>query len=515
MNRRNFLLSTVLTSLHSKTPSLLRQLGNQAASDAESLRLKLMNDVLRPQYHLLPLAGFVGDPCAPRYYQGQYHVFFHGSYGGRGWQHGISPDLVHWRHMPIALSPTDGSYDGYGTFTGSVLPSVEGTSIIYTGTTKVPTEQETIRNEGIREVQCIATTNDSDLRTWHKLPQPVIEHPPEGMKVTGFRDPFSWKEGDTWYLGVGSGVSQVGGMVLLYRSKDARHWEYLHPLAQGVWNGQFFSNPVPSGEMWECPDFFALGDKHVLLYSTEGKAVWETGTFDRNELRFHSERKGVLDHGAYYAPKSMLDAKGRRILWGWVQETRSREETNAAGWSGCISLPRVLSVGQDNELQIQIAPEIDSLRRNTVEIKAPHSAAELDRALGGLALPGRAGEVSFTFHPGERSCGLQLEIGQGENASRLLSVIYQVDVTGARSVSVGDRSIPLGNDMTVVCEARLWIDGSVFELHLNSRHALTARSYGMPSDSGPLRMRWIGDPVTLRSFSASEMTPISTDRLTS
>ena len=83
--------------------------------------------------------------------------------------------------------------------------------------------------------------------------------PPAGLQVTGFRDPCPWKDGDTWYLGVGSGFNKIGGAVLLYTSPDGRNWSYLHPLAQGKWNGSSKINPVDTGEMWECPDFFPLG----------------------------------------------------------------------------------------------------------------------------------------------------------------------------------------------------------------------------------------------------------------
>jgi beta-fructofuranosidase len=228
--------------------------------------------------------------------------------------------------------------------------------------TKVSKERETIRNEGLREVQCIATSMDPDLRTWRKLDKPVIEAPPAGAKIVGFRDPFSWKDEDTWYAGVGSGFEHQGGVVLLYRSKDARNWEYLHPLAEGTWNGQLVSNPGGSGEMWECPDFFPLGDKHVLIHSTAHNVYWDVGVFDKRELRFHSEKTGLLDHGAYYAPRSMLDGKNRRILWGWVQETRPPEESKAAGWASAMSLPRVLTLGSGNELQMEVPPEFASPR---------------------------------------------------------------------------------------------------------------------------------------------------------
>jgi beta-fructofuranosidase len=417
--------------------------------------------------------------------------------------------------MPIALTPTDGSYDAYGTFTGSVLPSGEGASIVYTGVTKVGTAGETIRNEGLREQQCIATTSDPDLRAFHKLAAPVIEHPPQGMKVTGFRDPFAWKDGDTWYMGVGSGVSGVGGMVLLYRSNDARLWEYLHPLAQGVWNGQSFSNPVPSGEMWECPDFFALGDRFVLLYSTEGKTIWEVGTFDRQELRFHSELKGVLDHGAYYAPKSMPDPKGRRILWAWVQETRPREETVAAGWAGCMSLPRVLSIGANGALQINIAEELDILRTHTIEIVTKKNSDELHRALQAIRLPGRAGQIRYSFMAAEEPCGLDLYLGEAKESAPLLSISYKATPSGERMLMVGDKSVPLTPGANRRSEVTLWVDGSVVELIADRRHAVTVRTYAQAASAQPIRLSWSGDPKALIHLSASEVRPISADRLTS
>ena len=112
--------------------------------------------------------------------------------------------------------PTPGSYDAFGCFTGSVLPGAEVPTILYTGVTKSSTG--TIRGEGLREVQCLATSPDPDLRTWKKLDKPVLEGPPPGLQVTGFRDPCPWKDGDSWYMVVGSGFNKVGGAVLLYTS---------------------------------------------------------------------------------------------------------------------------------------------------------------------------------------------------------------------------------------------------------------------------------------------------------
>jgi beta-fructofuranosidase len=487
---------------------------NNVSGLTESLRERLRNDPLRPQYHLIPQSGSVGDPCAPRFFNGKYHVFYHNDFGGHGWAHATSADLIHWDHLPFALSPTAGFFDAYGCFTGSVLPGTEIPSVIYAAVTRVPRAQETIRAEGLREVQCIATSTDPDLRSWHKLDQPVID-PPSEMKIVGFRDPFAWKEDGIWYVGVGSGFPQQGGTVLLYRSHDARHFEYVHPLAQGTWNGKSFTNPVGSGEMWECPDFFPLGDKHVLIYSTEYITYWEVGTFDKRALKFYSERKGYLDHGAYYAPKTMLDNQGRRLLWGWVQETRPAAEVRAAGWSGAISLPRVLTLSPQGELQMNVPPEFNSMRRNTVTIRPVQDASEFEASQLQAVIHGRAGEVVCTLKAGESDWSLGLYLGTGPDELPFFKVAKGVNIGETPSIMVGDRTLPLHPDENGDSTLHLWMDGSIIELFVDGKQVITVRTYAAKEGISDIHARWTGDPKSLISMSVSDIIPISNDRMTS
>ena len=496
MNRRIFLVSSgafcaMSGALHAFAQAVL----------PAALREKLMRDPFRPQFHLLPEANWQNDPCAPRYFRGQYHMFFQYNpgaavWGDMHWAHAVSPDLIHWKHLPIALSPTPGSYDAFGCFTGSVLPGAEVPTILYTGVTKSSTE--TIRGEGLREVQCLATSTDADLRTWKKLDKPVLEGPPPGLQVTGFRDPCPWKDGDRWYMVVGSGFTKVGGTVLLYTSRDGRNWTYLHPLAQGKWNGSTKINPVATGEMWECPDFFPLGDKHVLLYSTEGMVYWEVGSFDKSDLRFHSETKGLLDHGSYYAMKSMVDAKGRRILWGWVQETRTPDECRAAGWAGAMALPRVLSLGADNTLRMDVPPEFASLRKNTRKVEAAQT----------VPVENRAAEIVLSFKAGESACGLELRAG----GTPLFAIRY-AGGAGAPSVSVGGKNLLLSPDQDGVSTIHLWMDGSIIETFVDRKEAMTARCF-TPSPAG-VQVVWTGAADAVKNLTVSGVTPISNDRLTS
>jgi beta-fructofuranosidase len=332
-----------------------------------------------------------------------------------------------------------------------------------------PPDQATIRDgsDKLRETQLLAVAEDDKLLHWKKADKPVIPSPPPGMMVTGFRDPCPWREGDTWYVGIGSGEREVGGCVLLYRSKDLRHWEFLHKLAQGKPNGKVAVNPCDSGEMWECPDFFALDGHHVLLYSSENKVFWTTGEYDTHKHLYFPLKTGVLDHdAAYYAPKSFVAPDGRRILWGWLREMRPEAQFSAAGWSGTMSLPRVLGVNRDGYLEMSPAAECEKLRGDaqTVSVTSPEpSRIKLDTLRREIRIPLGAGSSKFT---------LSLHT-DGAKAWELV-----VDVPG-RTITSGDISVPLPQPPWTNDALRIFLDASVIETFIVGREAFTSRVYNV------------------------------------
>jgi len=509
-SRRRFLAN--LMGAHvaaAAAPGLLRAF---EFSGSDELAARLAADPLRPQFHLLPAKNWMNDPNGPIYWKGMYHMFFQYNpgaavWGDMHWAHAVSPDMIHWKHLPVALAPTPGWDDSEGCFTGSAVDDHGTATFLYTGVKSVPPERATLRDghSDFREVQCLATSNDPQLRTWTKWKTPVIE-PPADPLLTGFRDPFLWRDGNTWYLGVGSGIRKQGGRVLLYRSKDLRQWEYLHPLASGKWTERENLNPVDSGEMWECPDFFQLGKKHVLLYSTAGKVAWETGELDRKELIFHPERNGVLDHGAYYAQKTQLDRKANRILWGWIPEKRADSELVRAGWAGSMALPRLLSLDAQGDLEMRVAEVAHSLRgKQLLNLTAKDSVSERATMLRKLRIENLSGELCWT------------------NAAKAFA-ITMADATGAwwklKVSSAGPTMTLQVNDKTLEIPApggqlhcHLVLDASVAEFFCNDLHVVTSRIYRKPD--GPLSVNISeSDLPALHNLTAWSIRPISADRLT-
>jgi beta-fructofuranosidase len=111
------------------------------------------------------------------------------------------------------------------------------------------------------------------LKAWTKLDTPVIAEPPAGMQVNGFCDPFPWRRDDWWYMVLGAGVASRVVVVLLYKSRDLHNWEFLHVLAGRNEDTEYRFEPYNPWEVWEWPELFALEGKHVLIFSTGGRAT--------------------------------------------------------------------------------------------------------------------------------------------------------------------------------------------------------------------------------------------------
>jgi beta-fructofuranosidase len=508
-NRREFLRALGGAGACASIPGAFLQ--------SETLRQRLAADPLRPQFHLLPAQNWMNDPNGPIYWKGSYHMFFQYNpyaavWGDMHWAHAVSPDMIHWRHLPVALAPTPRWDDAEGCFTGSAVNDRGTATVVYTGVKAVASERATLRDgvHNFREVQCLATSSDPELRTWNKWKEPILQ-PPEDPLLTGFRDPFLWQDGPRWFLGVGSGQRRQGGRVLLYRSFNLRDWQYLHPLISGNCTRRDSFNPVDSGEMWECPDFFPLDGKHVLLYSTAGQVIWETGELDSKELLFHSQKRGVLDHGAYYAQKTQLDAKGNRILWGWIPETRPEAEFSAAGWAGCMALPRVLSLDPDGGLEMRFAPGIQSLRAKSFMIPPFENhalSASITGALEDIRIENLAGEFRWNTKSPRSTITLQ------DRSGPCWSVGAEPSGTSTVKLSVNGKTaeVPIGSQQRF--SFHLLLDASVAEFICNAKHAFSTRIYRRPD--GPLKISVSdSDLAQLDVLEAWQLRPISSDRLTS
>ena len=80
------------------------------------------------------------------------------------------------------------------------------------------------------------------------------------------------------------------------------------------------------------------------------------------------------------------------------------------------------------------------------------------------------------------------------------------------SVDGKDLALALGDRDPV--EIHLYIDGSVIELFVNKQGAHTKRFYYEGSRERDVRLKWVGDPLSIEGLSVWQLSPVSADRLT-
>ncbi|MDW8322006.1 MAG: glycoside hydrolase family 32 protein [Armatimonadota bacterium] len=420
----------------------------------------------RPGYHFLPPAGWMNDPNGLIHFRGEYHLFYQHNPESAVprnivWGHAVSKDLVHWKHLPIALRP-DKPYDKDGVWTGCMVDDEGTPTAVYTGVHP--------------EVQCIATSKD--MLTWQKAPEnPVIASPPPGLQVTGFRDPYVWRNREWWYAVVGSGIRDVGGAILLYRSRDLRRWEYLEPALVG--------EKAKTGEMWECPNLFPLGRKWVLWTSPLplGRVIYFVGAFRNGRLT--PEYQGEMDlGGCFYAPQCFRDARGRRILFGWLWENRPEKMSVEAGWAGVQSLPRQVSLSPDGRLLFEPVAELRQLRRERASLPAQTLRSGEEVAL--KSLTGDRWELRVEIQPQEaQQCGMRLVHTADEGQVTTIAFSQaegKLSIDRTRSsryeeVARDIRSAPFSLKDGEILRLHVFVDRSVLEVYANGHTCLTSRIY--------------------------------------
>ncbi|MBX9399036.1 glycoside hydrolase family 32 protein [Streptomyces sp. TRM72054] len=429
-----------------------------------------------PRFRVRPPANWINDPNGPFRWRGRYHLFYQHNpdapvHADIHWGHVSSPDLVHWEHHPIALTPTPGGPDEAGCWSGCVVDDDGVPTAVYTGVDR--------HHTGLGSI-CLARAADPGLIGWQPLPTPVVAGPPAGEDVTMFRDPFVFRHaGRRWAL-VGAAHADGTPSVLLYDCQDLADWRFAGVLVNG-------DDPVAADAFgdkavgWECPQLCVTpGGEWMLVVSLWDGDPCSTGyltgrlvSVDDDSLAFEARVGGRLDHGRdFYAP-ALLQEADRILMWGWSWEAR---DPRPAGWAGVLTAPRVVDVRPDGTLRVVPAPELELLRAAEPFVTAP----------GRTRLP-EAYDLLVTAAHGLTTVsvsGERLTIGLDPDG-RTATVRYE----DSDPVVV---PLPHGEEPTV----RVLVDGSLYEVFVGDRATVTQRVYRRPGDAAELVVTGAGAVVT-------------------
>ena len=303
----------------------------------------------------------MNDPNGMVYFDGEYHLFYQYNpyanvWGPMHWGHAVSPDLVHWDNLPIALFP-----DRHGTiFSGSAVVDRDDTTGF--GTKESPplvamfTYHDHLAEKLGRtdfQTQGIAYSTNRG-RDWTKYAgNPVIPNP--GSR--DFRDPKL-----IWYAPTHSWIVTlaVHDHVAFYSSPDLKTWTH---------ESDFGRDLGAHGGTWECPDLLDMPDaaaggadagthRAVLLVSINpggpngGSATqYFIGRFDGHRFSAEPQRPGDatahwLDYGTDdYAGSTWSGGKGgdeRQLFLGWMSNWQYGNAVPTTRWRSAMTIPREL-----------------------------------------------------------------------------------------------------------------------------------------------------------------------------
>jgi sucrose-6-phosphate hydrolase SacC (GH32 family) len=332
------------------------------------------SDPLRPQYHYTPYQGWINDPAGLVQWKGKHHLFSQyypdaPFWGPMHWAHAESKDGVHWRELPVALYPrkSDKPGDESGMFTGSAMVHEDELHLVLTNFTDTK-----VHPDAVQETVIVASSKDGvnfelDARN------PVIPGPPTNASAF-FRDPKVFRDptDDSWKLVIGGSTGEVG-QVPLYQSEDPFSWSHVSTM---------YTGDKTTDALWECPNFFPLGDKWVLFYGANALGRYETGSY--NGSVFTSEKRGFLDAGpSSYAMQWYKDESGRNLAITWMGNWPTPKwPSRVNGWAGQQSVTRELFLREDGGLGSRPIEELNSLAAGPTKVLRRQKVSEKHLAIG-------------------------------------------------------------------------------------------------------------------------------------
>ncbi|MBX3445037.1 MAG: glycoside hydrolase family 32 protein [Planctomyces sp.] len=373
----------------------------------------------RPAYHFTPELNWMNDPNGLVFLDGEYHLFYqfnpHGnSWGHMSWGHAVSPDLVHWTHLPVAL------HDELGVmiFSGCAVVDERNTSG-FGGPGQTPLVAVYTGHGHGRQTQDLAYSLDRG-RSWTKYEQnPVLD-----IGESEFRDPkVFWHEPTgRWVMVVSLAVAK---RIQFYGSPDLKTWTLL---------SEFGPAGIPGKPNWECPDLFELpiegepGQSRWVLEADVGAGSiaggsggeYFTGVFDGTTFIADSLDSQWVDFGRdFYAPVSWSNVPpqdGRRLWIGWMNNWETCLNPTWP-WRSAMSTPREVTLRRiDGALRMCQQPvrELEALRGERISL----GAADLDDAARDVGVHGQQLELIVEFEPGSASeVGLRVLKGDGEETT--------------------------------------------------------------------------------------------------
>ena len=364
----------------------------------------MKRDRYYPIYHYSNKPNRLHDPNGFCVKDGVYHLFYQSR---PHWAHAYSFDLIHWRDLPQAIRPSDGSVAAYS---GSVLVEKDRAIALYPG-----------RGFGARA----AISTDPALMHWRKTSRKPLMLASDVHKNHG-SDAFLWKEEDGYH------VIMRGSMLLneypnapfrtgvrLWRSKDLRNWEYLGwMLPKNVKLTEY-------GDDASCPYFLPIGkDKHILIiFSHRRGPQYMLGDYDKKKhvftpyARYRFNRAEGVANGDAHAPSAFSDGKGGVIL---IHSTTTSPGMNHQ----IMTLPVRLTLNKFDRLHIEPVDTIELARKQEGHVRIENRPLPANKEILFDNIKGDAMEINAVIDPPKGYGAVRFRVLRSPDKREYVSATY-------------------------------------------------------------------------------------------
>jgi len=470
-------------------------------------RKTMADDPHRPIYHYVNPEGRLNDPNGLCFWKGRWHLFYQAyppEDPRQHWGHAVSDDLIHWRDLPYAIYPNPEKC----CFSGATLVEDDRVIAMYHGTM--------VGN-------MVAVSSDPLLLNWKKVTGKAVipARNPDGSPLP-YRvfDPCIWKKDGLYYSLSGGTVPGPGGKRLradfLLRSKDLAKWEYLHPFVE---DDRF----TLVGDDGACPYFWPIGNRHILLfYSHMSGGQYLLGDYDKARDKLVATAGGTFNFGpstpaGVHAPSATPDGKGGVIVLFNMNPAKPTQ-----GWNQIMTLPRRLTLAAKDDLGIEPAGDVESLRGDHKRVDAMKLPANEEVVLD--TVRGNAIEIVAEIDP-KNAPMVEMNVlrsPKGEEVTRILFFRDRgfrrgrqreslITIDSSRSSVLPDvqsrapETGPVLLERNEPLKLRVFIDRSVVEVFANGKQCVAVRVYPGRQDSLGVSLRAQGQDAALKSLDAWQM----------
>jgi fructan beta-fructosidase len=340
------------------------------------------------------------------------------------WGHSISSDLIHWKHLPVALYPDSLGY----IFSGSAVVDETNTSGLGSFENPPMVAVFTYHNYKLEksgsnafQSQGIAFSLDKGS-TWTKYSgNPVLRNP----GIRDFRDPkmFWHEKTKKWVL-----ILAVHDRIHIYSSQNIKDWTF---------ESEFGTESGAHGGVWECPDLFPLKVeeggilKWIMLVSINpggpnggSSTQYFVGDFDGHKFVTDDKNVRWLDWGrdnyAGVTWSGIPGTDGRRIFIGWMSNWQYAGVVPTKTWRSAMTMPRELSLLRERGQYLLVskpAGELKALRKKSRSVYVQPGYFSDDQIFPIDSLKLQQSELTFEYNLAGRhadTLGIILENNIGE-----------------------------------------------------------------------------------------------------